>query len=82
MAKTKIFNRRAQERMRKWDRDRIRKLRCRHCKHENTRLAELERHNKVKGYAWQNQRNGGISNKMMRMGGKCNKEYYNRLKLR
>ena len=30
LAKTKIFNQRAQERMKKWDRDRIRKLRCMH----------------------------------------------------
>ena len=41
LAKTKLFNKKARARMMKWEKDRIRKLRCRTCKHEKRQLDEL-----------------------------------------
>ena len=41
LAKTKLFNKKARARMMKWEKDRIKKLRCRTCKHEKRQLDEL-----------------------------------------
>ena len=43
LAKTKIFNRRASERMRKWEQDRIKKLKCGQCQHENTIFGNIRK---------------------------------------